>query len=444
MEITLPYNFTPREYQIGIFKALDEGMKKLYFICHRRGGKDATSWNAMIREGIKKKGIYYYVFPTYAQGKKILWDNYEMWDFVPKEIIKAKNASDMKLTLVNGSIIQIVGSEHYDALRGTNPVGIVMSEYAFQHPKAWETLSPILVANGGWVIFNTTPNGKNHAYKVWNIACKSDSWYSSMQTVAQTGVIPDDMLADERERMDKQMFLQEYFCSFDVGAYGAYYTDEMAWVHKNNHVRQVDYDENLFVDTHWDIGINDATAIWFVQNVNGELHIIDHYEVSGKGFDGIVTDIKEKEYRFGTHYMPHDFEHREFMLGESRLEYAKKKGFKCRITPSIPVSEGIDLARRTLKKCFFDAVKCKTGIEALENYHKEYDDKAKVFKKTPKHDWSSNSADAMRYLAINTKQEIAGMFDEKLPELRSRGIIEERKKKQNKKNKLSQAAAAYS
>jgi len=399
MKVKIPYK--PREYQQGVVDAFIHGdIKRVFLVWHRRCGKDLTSVNLLVVKALRETGIYYYVFPTYTQGKKILWDNKEMMQCIPDEICKAKNHSEMKIELINGSIIQVIGSDRYDSLRGTNPRGVVMSEYAFQHPLAWETLRPILAVNGGWAIFNTTPNGKNHAYDLWEYAKERDDWYTSRLGVGDTAVLTDEILESEKESMDPQMFLQEYYCSWDIGAHGAYYSDQMKWLRENHRIISIPYDPALPVITYWDIGQRDFSAVWFAQKIGSEVRFIDYYEAANKGFDEICTAISTKDYNIIMNWMPHDFKHREYMIGESRFKYAKRLGFKCDIVPNIGKMEGIDVTRRFLKKCFFDKDKCKQGIKCLEHYHKEYDEINKVFMKTPKHDWSSHAADAMRYSAV--------------------------------------------
>ena len=116
----------------------------------------------MVKKAIEKIGVYFYFLPTYTQAKKIIWDGidnngFKFLDHIPEKITKNKNGQEMKIELINGSIIQLIGTDNYDAIRGTNPIGCVFSEYAFQNPMAWEVVKPILKLNGGWAIFNTTP-----------------------------------------------------------------------------------------------------------------------------------------------------------------------------------------------------------------------------------------------------------------------------------------------
>ena len=123
--------FIARPYQREIIQAIEEkGYKKVLLNFHRRAGKDVVAFNIMIRSALKKVGLYLYCLPTYNQGRKVLWDGIlsngaRFLDFIPTELISNKNNAEMKLTLFNGSIIQVVGSDNAaQTLVGTNPQGM--------------------------------------------------------------------------------------------------------------------------------------------------------------------------------------------------------------------------------------------------------------------------------------------------------------------------------
>jgi phage terminase large subunit len=162
----------------------------------------------------------------------------------------------------------------------------------------------------------------------------------------------------------------------------------------------VPWERGAPVTTAWDLGIGDSTAIWFAQQVGKEVRLIDYYEASGVGLDHYAKMLREKPYSYGEHLLPHDVEHQELSTGRTRKETLEGLGFQCTVVPKLGVDEGIHAARLLLPRCWFDAVKCATGIEALRQYKVDYDERMKVFKKTPRHDWASHAADALRYLAV--------------------------------------------
>jgi phage terminase large subunit len=147
--------------------------------------------------------------------------------------------------------------------------------------------------------------------------------------------------------------------------------------------------------------MNDTTVIWFAQFIGKECRLIDHYEMSGEGLEHYVGILRSKPYKYGTHYLPHDAEVRELQSGISRKDYLTGQGLtNIKIVPRLSVQEGIDAVRRHFKNFWFDENKCERGINAISSYHKDYDDKNQVARNQPKHDWASNSSDALRYLAV--------------------------------------------
>lgn len=410
--ITLPHLYSPRLYQVPFLKAMDQGYRRASLVWHRRCGKDKTIFNFTLKEAFKRVGTYYYFFPTYTQGKKILWngvdrDGMRFLDHVPKEALVRRNNTEMLLELVNGSIVQIIGTDNYDSIRGTNPVGCVFSEYSYQDPGAWDVVRPILLENGGWAVFNFTPQGKNHAHKLHQMAERNDAWFSQVLTVDDTTrpdgspvIRPEDVQAERDEGVEEDIILQEYYCSFDAAIRGAYYAEQLRRAEVEGRIGKVPYDPRLSVDTWWDLGVGDATAIWFTQFLNNEVRFIDYYENSGEGLSHYFKMLKAKPYKYGTHWGPHDIEVRELGTGMSRLEYARKEGVAFRVVPKLDVDDGIDAARRVFKQCHFDKVNCERGLNALSSYRKEWDEKRQEYKRTPYHNWSSHGSDAFRYFSV--------------------------------------------
>lgn len=224
MEITIPHKFKPREYQLPLLKALDSGIKRAVITWHRRAGKDKVCFNYMVKKAFERVGTYYYFLPTYSQAKKVIWDNIDndglrMLDHIPKEVIKSSNATELKLELINGSVIQLIAADEFKQSGvGTNPIGIVFSEYSISSPEAWQYSRQILAANDGWAIFNFTPRGKNHAYDVLNQAKTNERWFWQILTVDDTKLLSQDTLDEERRGNPQAIFEQEYYCKFIEGA----------------------------------------------------------------------------------------------------------------------------------------------------------------------------------------------------------------------------------
>lgn len=220
-EITIPFKFRPREYQLPLLKALDKGIKRAIIVWNRRSGKDKVCFNYMVKKACERVGTYFYFLPEYTQARKVIWDNidndgFKMLDHIPPELIKKTNDTTLKVELVNGSIIQLLGADTFSKSGvGTNPIGVVMSEYSVNNPEVWNFIRPILAVNGGWIIFNFTPRGQNHAYKLLEMAKDNPEWFTEVLTVNETKVLsPEDIERERREGMSEAMIDQEYFCKF--------------------------------------------------------------------------------------------------------------------------------------------------------------------------------------------------------------------------------------
>lgn len=411
MEVSIPHKFVSRKYQRPFLAALDSGYKKLIIVWHRRSGKEKTCLNAVIRQMVKRVGGYYYMFPELKQGRRILWDGIDkdgmkFLDHFPPELIESKNESEMKVKLVNGSVFQILGADQYDSNVGANPVMMVFSEYSLCDPAAYGFYRPILAENDGIAVFNFTPRGENHAHTLYEMAKDDNAWFTQILTVNDTKAIPEDVLkTEEREIIrlygNNALYRQEYFCDFTVPIVGAYYSDQMVSAYDEGRINTIPHEPKVPVSTFWDLGINDRNAIWYAQRIGGEIRLIDFNSQSGKSLVDWIKIVKDKPYLYESHYAPHDIRVKEYTSGKSRLEVAREHGINFKIVPKLSVTEGIDAVRNTLPKCWFDKVKCKEGIDALKSYRKIYDETKKTYLDTPYHDWSSNGADAFRYMALS-------------------------------------------
>lgn len=223
MEIQLPHNFVPRNYQLKLLEAMDDGIKRAVVVWCRRSGKDKTCFNFMVKKAFERVGTYYYFLPSYTQAKKVIWDNidndgFKMLDHIPKEIIKNTNATELKIELINGSIIQLISADEFKVSGvGSNPIGVVFSEFSITKPDSWDYVRPILASNKGWAIFNFTPRGRNHGWKILQQA-KENNWFNETLTVNDTHAIDAETLAQEKKEMPGDLFEQEYYCKFIDGA----------------------------------------------------------------------------------------------------------------------------------------------------------------------------------------------------------------------------------
>lgn len=397
--IEIPY--APR----GVFLPFHERRQRWSaIVAHRRAGKTVACVNDLLKAALtceKDNGRFAYVAPQFNQAKDIAWGYIKQFaQVVPGHDF---NESELRADFPNGARIRLYGADNPDRLRGIYLDGVVLDEYADMRPSVWgEIIRPLLTDRQGWATFIGTPKGKNAFWEVWNNAALDPDWYGVMLKASQTGLIPQEELDAARKQMSEDQYAQEFECSFEAAIQGAYYGVQMRKAEEEGRIASVPPEPGAEVFTAWDLGIGDATAIWFAQIVAREVRIIDYYEASGVGIDHYVRLLRDKPYTYGRHFLPHDADASELGTGKSIRESLASLGVRdTSIAPKLSVEEGINAARMLIPRCWFDARKCKDGLEALRQYRKEYDEKLKTFKLRPLHDWASHGADAFRYLAVS-------------------------------------------
>jgi len=375
-------------------------------VAHRRAGKTVACIMDLVDAALrceKPNPRFAYIAPFYAQAKDVAWAYFKQFT-APIPGVEV-HESELRIDLPNGARLRLYGADNYDRMRGVYFDGAVLDEYGDMDPRAWaEVIRPILSDRRGWATFIGTPKGRNHFYEIWQAAKENPSeWFTLMLRASETGLLPPEELEDARKVMTPEQYEQEYECSFEAAILGAYYGREMQRLEAEGRIRSVPYDPSLPVYTGWDLGLDDATAIWFVQVAGAEVRVIDYLETNNEALSSIARSLlNERPYMYGEHYLPHDAEIRELMTAKSRKDTLESLGVRpVRVAPRQNVEEGINAVRNLLPRCVFDEKKCARGIEALRNYQREWDDKLKTFRKTPRHDWASHGADAFRYLAIS-------------------------------------------
>jgi len=370
---------------------------------HRRAGKTVACVADLVDSALRHTGVdprFAYVAPTYSQAKDIAWGYLKRFTTAIPGV--SVSESELSVTLPNGGRIRLYGAENYDRMRGLYLDGVILDEYALIDPRAWpEVIRPALSDRRGWAVFMGTPKGQNDFYAKVQEARREEGWFHLVLKSSESGLLPADELADARRSMSQEQFDQEYECSFEAAVPGAYYGKLMRAADDEGRIGRVPHDPAMQVETWWDLGVGDATTVWFVQRApGGEVRVIDYYEAQGEGLPHYVRMLAAKPYSYARHIAPHDIEVRELGSGKSRREMADDLGLRFDVAPKLSVEDGIEAVRMLIPRCVFDAERCKPGIEALKWYQAEYNDKMKTFKLTPRHDWASHGADAFRYGAL--------------------------------------------
>ncbi|NDC09946.1 MAG: hypothetical protein EBZ75_11520 [Oxalobacteraceae bacterium] len=419
-KITLPNNFIPRWYQQDAWAALDAGIiKRAFHVWHRRAGKDVSYLNYTAKRAHTEIGGYYHLLPTQQQARKVIWnsinkDGVRLIDQAfPKELRKRTVEDQMLIEFHCGSMWQCVGSDNYDSLVGSNPRGLIFSEWSISNPRAWDYMRPILTENGGFAAFIGTPRGKNFFFEQYErVRQMPNEWYCDIKTVLDTQAITLEAIEQERlAGMSEDRIQQEFFCSFDAQTAGLIYDSYITAAEAQGRLTQIEYDPRYPVETAWDLGHKDATAIWFVQRVGNQVRFIDYAEERGKDLPYFINLVRSKPYGYSRHIGPHDTNKFEFGSGNTILEIARQHGFIFTIAPKLDVEDGIEATRALLPRCYWNTTKTLHGLRALRHYHydndaDEQDDDRKVTLATkPKHDWSSHCCDALRYLAVTPESQ---------------------------------------
>lgn len=420
MEIDLPANWSPRSYQLPLWGYLENGGKRADVAAHRRWGKDDVALNWTACAAMRRVGTYWHMLPEAAQARKAIWDainphtgKRRIDEAFPVAMRETTKDQEMFIRFKNGSTWQVVGSDNFNSLVGAPPVGIVFSEWSLAKPDSWTYLRPILAENGGWAVFIWTPRGRNHATRAFE-AREQDrgNWFTLKSPATDTGAFTAEQLAKEKAELIAESgsedegaakFAQEYLVDFDAATPGSYYGPLMRAAQAEGRITRVPYDPSLKVDTAWDLGIDDYTAIWFFQRVGRECRAIDYYETSGEGLQSIVREaIASKPYVYGTHHLPHDVMVRELGAGgRSRMETLGGLGVHpISVGVAMDPEDRVNAGRGLIPLTWFDAEKCATGLDRLRQYRKRWNRSLSSYT-GPLHDENSHGADAWGEYAAN-------------------------------------------
>jgi hypothetical protein len=407
-----------------LWSYMEAGGLRAVEVAHRRWGKDDVALHFTATQAVQRTGNYWHMLPQYNQCRKAIWEavnprtgQRRINEAFPQAIRARTRETDMFIEIKGGATWQLVGSDNYDALVGSPPIGIVFSEYALSNPQAWAYLAPILEENKGWACFISTSRGNNHLKNLIDMARVEPGWFGEILTADDTPVFSKEQLATIRRQYMAQfgqehgeaLYLQEYHCSFEGAVLGSYFAKQMAEAKKKGRICRVPHQTALEVDTFWDLGVDDSMSIWFIQHTGKAHHCIDYYEASGYGLEHYAKILKAKNYTYGNHYMPHDAQAREMTnseIAKSRREVAEGLGIKPIVVVSrvknidILIQVQIPAARNMISQCWFDEKNCAGGISALEAYRAEYDEERKKLSNRPLHDWSSHGTSAFITFAV--------------------------------------------
>jgi hypothetical protein len=422
IKIDVPYNgWRPRPHQKKLWRYLMSGGKRAVAVWHRRAGKDEVALHATAVAMTERPANYWHMLPQFEQGRRSIWTainphtgKRRIDEAFPHEIRANTNDSTMFIRHRNGSTWSVVGSDAVSSGSGlgASVAGIVFSEFALANPSAWGFYRPILEENQGWAAFISTPRGRNHMHQLFLHSQSAPGWFSELLTVKDTDALTDAQLAESLKEyralfghdQGQAMYDQELMCSWNASVLGSFYAREMMDVRDQKRVIEFEHEPDYLVHRAWDLGVKDDTSIWWFQVAGAQLLILDHLATSGVGVEWYADEIEKRRkkygWRDGTDWVPTDAKVRDFGTGKTRVETMQLFGLHPQVAPAATFQDGINAVRRTLPLCVFHPRTEETGINALEQYRREWDDEKKTFRASHVHDWTSHPADAFRYLSL--------------------------------------------
>lgn len=415
-EIRIP-TIQLRAYQEPVWRALEGGATRVYAVWHRRAGKDELGLHWTCYAAHRRRGNYLYLLPEAEHVRRAIWESINprtgrrrLEEAFPPAICGTWRENDMVIPLACGSLVRFGGADNYDALMGGGYVGLVFSEWALADPLAWAYFKPILEENGGWALFLTTPRGENHAHTMWVKMQGQPGWVHSRLTVEETGIYTAEQLATMRQEYEAlygpdegaALYAQELYCDWTAPMSGAFYARQLRELKLAGRIGRVPWEPKVPVETAWDLGYGDATAIWYVQRCGPEVRAIDYEEVRSKSVAELAKLVREKPYVYRAHYLPADADARRLegqgVTVREQLEALGVTGIT--IGKPAPYVQQIQAVRALLTTMWLDAERCAAGLHALQHYHARYRPETKEYAPVPVHDWASHGATALAVYAL--------------------------------------------
>ncbi len=386
-----PVDWSPYPFQIPLWRYLYNGGRKAIAIWHRRAGKDIMGINWITACALREVGIYWYIYPTYNQAKMSVWDGMTLdgrayMSFIPDSVIKHNQQYKQRIVFKNGSVIQFVGSDHYARIRGSGIKGAVVSEYSYHDPRAMSSvIEPMVARNNAWLLYLYTPADDpklTHGEELYLKYKDNPEVFCEIKTIEDTTDNEGKPLVDKNclknLDMTKEEIRREFYCDFEAYRYrraeqGGTFAEQLRLAETDGRIGCFPYDAAYKVNTYWDIGIVDYTVIWFVQEKQDSIDIIDFYMNRGQDLEFYLNHLRTRPYNYGRNVLPHDMARRQMPTLDTRLEQASRIADKLGFEPfelgrKYLREEMISKARKLLETCRIDASKCQRGINGLYEF----------------------------------------------------------------------------
>jgi phage terminase large subunit len=405
--VTLP--FTPRAWQVPL---LECPKASIVAVVHRRAGKST----AFVWRGLRKALTHQRAhIAAYKRNLKadpprvvhilpanVSWKRTGLWDKVVRaaESIPGSRVmkSDMRIELPNGGIYQCGGMDNPDSWRGGYADEVIEDEADDVVASGLDmVVEPMLADYSGSRVKIGTPKGNGRLARAYEEAGATPNSARFLLRWQDTNALDPEQVEKLRRDLDEEEFAQELECSFTAPNSGSYFAKWLDAATREDRIGRVTHDPALKVFTAWDLGMDDATAIWFFQrSPGGEWRFLEYHEDHGQGLDAYAKIVLQKPYVYGKHYLPHDIEVRELTnRGQSRRQFLQGLGVSpIQVVPAANPADRISAVRNILPRAFFDAKGCEIGLKKLRAYRRQWNELMGVWRADPVHDDASHAADA--------------------------------------------------
>lgn len=304
----------------------------------------------------------------------------------------------------NGSEFSFTGIRQQDVAKIKSYEGVDIcwvEEAQTVTKKSWDILIPTIRKEGSeiWVTFNPELD-TDDTYQRFVVAPPDDALVVAL-SYRDNPWFPKTLELERAalEKRDATAYAHVWEGKPRTVVEGAIYQREIADAYEERRVREVPHDPLLKVHTVWDLGFNDQMAIICAQRVGAELRVIDYIEDSQRTLADYVAQLREHRWNWGTDYLPHDGDARDYKTGKSAQELLQRLGRTVQIVPKLDVESGIKAARLAFPRIYFDQRKSARLLDCLKRYRRAINQSTNE-PGAPMHDEYSHGADAFRYLCV--------------------------------------------
>lgn len=307
-------------------------------VAGRRWGKTQLSKLSINRAMVKKRQLIWYIAPTYAMARGIMWD--ELKEAIPRKWVHSYNETRMTIRLINGTRIELKGADKPDTLRGVGIDLLIIDEAQDIKPDTWyKVLRPTLASTRGSAIIIGTPKSFNWLYDVYMLGQRGDTfidhkgrkrinpWKSWQFPTITSPFIPKDEIEAARADMDEKSFRQEFEASFETMSGRVYYAFD-----RREHIGSYPFNPRLPIWVGQDFNIDPMSSVIMQPQPNGEVWIVDEVVLRGSNTQETADELARRYFKWLKQITiypdPAGAQRSTKGRGESDIDILKDAGFR--------------------------------------------------------------------------------------------------------------------